>query len=665
MVLTARLILLTADVLARAGGGQGYSGGGGGGGFGGGSSGGGGDGDGGFLIYLLIRLIFEYPAVGIPLTLLVIGFFIYSGYKGNDLRKSSVIRRGVAAEDLSRQPEYIAAIQRNDPAFDAPILLDRVRHAFVKIQYAWSNQDLSNVRPFISDAVYERFSLQFDEQRLLGYRNEMRDVVVRRAHIAHADSGTVFDEISIRIEASAADRNVDLHTGQPIRGSDASGDFIEVWSFLRRRGAKTHPEKPGLMEGNCPNCGGPIEMNQAANCGYCGALLRSGQYDWVLAEITQQYEWEPRHTRDIAGLMTLRQRDPDFNEQEIEDRTSVIFWRLAAAERSRSAEPLRKVALPGFADDFAAAMQSDRGNDGHTYQGERAVGSVTLRGIVPASVEAGAVASVARNMDLALVLVRWQGHSFTQRPGQPPKRGAKSAVTNTLFVLARSPTAKTNADLSIASAHCPSCGSPEVGGAGGSCQHCGTPLNQGDQQWALAEVTPGNSPRGRELLSLTPEDRTVAARRQMDDDATAGESWLGDFDHLTGSSAASTMQWMVHMTTADGLVDPQEREILRAAAVRYGIPKQRLEEYLLAAEGGNLDLSPPASEGEARRHLADMSRTAMADGKVTPGERKILMKAGRLLGLGDADINLLLARTRGHMFREARQVLRTQKSRQH
>lgn len=658
----SNVVIILAITLARAGGGQGYSGGGGGGGgFGGGSSGGG-DGDGGFLIYLLIRLIFEYPAVGIPLTLIVIGFFVYAGYKGNDVRKSSVIRRGVAAEDVSRQPEYVAAIRRNDPAFDAPILLDRVRRAFVKIQYAWSKQDLSDVRPFISDAVYERFSLQFDEQRLLGYRNEMRDVVVRRAHIAHAASGNVFDEISIRIEASAADRNVDLHTGQPIRGSDASGDFIEVWSFLRRRGAKTHPEKPGLMEGNCPNCGGPIEMNQAANCGYCGALLRSGQYDWVLAEITQQYEWEPRHTRDVAGLMTLRQRDPDFNEQEIEDRTSVIFWRLAAAERSRSAEPLRKVALTSFADDFAAAMQS-RQEENHSYQGERAVGSVTLRGIVPAGVEAGQVTAVARDMDLALVLVRWQGHSFTQRRGQLPKRGAKSSVVNTLFVLARSATAKTNADLSIASAHCPSCGSPEVGGSGGSCQHCGTPLNQGDQQWALAEVTPANSPRGSELLALTPESRTVADGRQMQVD-TPGESWLGDFDHLTGSSAASTMQWMVHMTTADGHVDPQEREILRAAAVRYGIPKQRLEEYVLAAEGGNLDLTPPASEGEARRHLADMARTALADGKVTPGERKILMKAGKQLGLGDADINLLLARVRGDMFREARQVLRRQKSRQ-
>ena len=657
----AVIALITPVVLGRAGGGQGFSGGGGGGG------GGGGDSDVGFLIWLLfqlIRLLIEVPYVGIPLLLLVIVFFVYGAFQGNDAHKSSVIRRGVAAEDMARAPQYVSAIRANDAAFDADRFVDRVRQAFVRIQYAWSGQNLSDVRPFISDAVHERFSLQFDEQRALGYRNEMKDVVVRKVNIAHAQSGAVFDEISIRVEASASDQNVDLQTGRPMSGTKAAGEFVEVWSFLRRRGAKTHPEKPGLMEGNCPNCGGPIDMNQAANCTYCGALLRSGQYDWVLAEITQQYEWEPRKKTDIPGVSALRKRDPEFNAQELEDRASVIFWRWAAADRLASPEPLVKVALPTFLAQYESELREPTGDrtplapSPTHYYGECAVGAVDLMGVLPTSDKADDHQVKHRSLDLAMVNVRWQGHTFTRvSPGQKSRRGDKSAVTNTLFVLGRSPVAQTNPDLSISSAHCPSCGAPETDGAAATCGHCGTPLNLGTQQWALAEVVALHSERGQELLGQLP------GSRQARNEAPAGESWLGDFDSLTGSSAASTLRWMVHMTASDGEVTADEKEVLRAAARRYGVPKNRVDEYLRAAESDSLDLTPPANEGEARRHLADMARTALADGKITAGESKILKNAGHRLGLGDADIKLLLARTRGEMVQEARKVLRQVKKR--
>ena len=63
---------------ALAGGGGGYSGGSSGGGYSGGSSGGssGGEGD---LIALLIILIFEYPALGIPLALIAACVFWFWG----------------------------------------------------------------------------------------------------------------------------------------------------------------------------------------------------------------------------------------------------------------------------------------------------------------------------------------------------------------------------------------------------------------------------------------------------------------------------------------------------------------------------------------------------------------------------------------------------------
>ena len=95
--------------------------------------------------------------------------------------------------------------------------------------------------------------------------------------IAHGYADQLFDVLSISIQASAIDKMVNIKDGKTLSGSTVSEPFVEIWTFIRRRGAKTDPTKPGLMEGNCPNCGGAIEMNQNANGQYCGAILRSGQ----------------------------------------------------------------------------------------------------------------------------------------------------------------------------------------------------------------------------------------------------------------------------------------------------------------------------------------------------------------------------------------------------
>ena len=62
------VLLMNAELLARAGGGGGYHGGGGGGGGGHGGGGGGGGGGLAYLFYLLIQLDFTHPLIGLPIT---------------------------------------------------------------------------------------------------------------------------------------------------------------------------------------------------------------------------------------------------------------------------------------------------------------------------------------------------------------------------------------------------------------------------------------------------------------------------------------------------------------------------------------------------------------------------------------------------------------------
>ncbi|MEQ1862937.1 MAG: Tim44-like domain-containing protein, partial [Chthoniobacteraceae bacterium] len=352
------LLLSTGWLWARAGGG--HSSGGGGGGSSSSSGGGSGGGGGGDLIGL-IRFFWwlntRHPLIGVPVTTGVIYFFYRSAKAGKRGYQGVVISRGAAAAAQNVVQPGLRALQKADAAFSRNAFEARVRVAFQKLQSAWCEQSLVTVRPFISDGIHERFSLQFEEQHALGYRPVMENLSIASSDFAQVECGPVFDVITVRFSARAHDYRVDAASGQKIPGSEEEANFVEYWSFLRTRGSQTKLTKGGLIEGNCPNCGAPVAMNQGAKCEHCQALLRSGEFDWVLAEITQENEWRPRRTPP-PGAVQIRETDPGFSVQDLEDVTSVVFWRKVAAEREGRADALRKVSEPAWCDAFAATLDS-------------------------------------------------------------------------------------------------------------------------------------------------------------------------------------------------------------------------------------------------------------------------------------------------------------------
>ncbi|MEO1995613.1 MAG: Tim44-like domain-containing protein, partial [Planctomycetaceae bacterium] len=364
----------------RAGGGGGYSGGGGGfgggGSFGGGGFSGGGSGGGS-----------GRPMTGaeaVVVVIVVIGIIIYqivqqSGQSTHSREDSTPAPPGKAEHE-----RMIQQLQARDPQFDFEHFAERVENAFLQIQDAWQNQDLTAVHPFISDSILERFSIQIDEQKRAGYRDQMSDIDVHRhsMRLASLTSTPHFDTLDIRITVAAVDYRVSLETGRPIDGKSGSESFTEYWSFLRRGDVTTRRDQKGLIEGNCPNCGAALELNQIGGCSSCQAVLRSGAHDWVLAEITQACEWRPASHQNTALAAFRDSQDPGFSIQHIEDRASVIFWRKSLADRTGEIAPLRKMATDDFCQSYAAELSEGQTDSGRKFWHDCAVGSVACLGLV-------------------------------------------------------------------------------------------------------------------------------------------------------------------------------------------------------------------------------------------------------------------------------------------
>lgn len=620
----AFLWLAPASAWARAGGGGSYGGGGG----DGGSGGGGGGGGGGEIFYLLWWLCREHPLIGIPVTIAFVAFIVFGGRTARSAHVTRTIRRGHARQETSVRAAAIERILQHDPAFDEDAFLERAATAFGRVQESWSRQDLAAVRPFISDGIRERFSLQIGMQQAEGTRNQMEDVEVLDAGIAAAFSDDAFDTLHIRIHASAVDYSVDLRTGRRTSGSSRSEEFVEFWSFHRRPGARSL-RRPGAIEGHCPRCAAPLEIVDIARCPSCGAMVNSGEFDWVLAEITQDREWRiPGTERGVPGLAELKHRDPAFSIQHVEDRVSVMFWRLRAAEFQRDVALARPVLSPRYEQEFKRDCERMRAMG--EFWKEPAVGKVEL-----IDAESGSASA----FDRLRVKVRWSG---TWSAGDP--RGSShalrpKAIYTHVFVLARRHGVGSVPHGTFTSAGCPNCGAPLEVNIAGACTYCGAEITDGRYDWVLEDVRPYSSDVAfRTDAARPPEDTEFALARDGD--------------------AELSLAVLTRVMYSDGQIAPAEREALYRLGAHRNLTQRQVDLLIDSAAVDEVSIPVPADSQQALQHLEQLVHAVLADGQLTSREKKLLTSYARRVELSPADVKLAITRERRRAYRSARAELR-------
>ena len=225
---------------------------------------------------------------------------------------------------------------------DTPIDHDlkmKIGMAFLTIQKSWSEKRLDLMRRFITDVVYQRFNAQFKMMNLLDQTNVMSNVRLKKISLIEIRTDGNYDVMEVRIEAYAEDQFVSLKF--PVINSPGGGeDFVEYWSFIRRKDYKIGSDI--FHSELCPKCSAPLQAKllETAQCPYCSTYLNSGEYDWVLAEITQENDYnEPTSVTIPEGIT---QKLPDFSKKLIEDRGSNAFMQILIACADKEEAPLAR-----------------------------------------------------------------------------------------------------------------------------------------------------------------------------------------------------------------------------------------------------------------------------------------------------------------------------------
>jgi hypothetical protein len=555
------------------------------------------------LVYLAIR----YPVIGVPLLLLFVGYTIYVRSKnGNGSTRKALDRMeeqqrtAVSAADVHA---WVGKLKTKDPSFDLLAMFDKAKKLFIDVQVAWFRRDLKPVRPFLSDASFQRLSTQLKLLDAQGIRDALAEVQLNDLQIIGLEQSEWFDTIHIRVKASMRDTDVaNTFTDDQAQAAARRAPvepFVEVWSFVRKPGAQTKIGED-LYQGKCPNCGAPFEGGAANSCESCGAIVNSGNYDWVLAEITQGMEFL-RNDSGVEGLAKARQTDPALNSEMLEDRASLCFWRWIEAQSLADPSVLSKVASPELQARLGAELDALKAQKRRKVFLECAVGAVQTRAIQP-----------GEGVELAHVEIRWSAKHGIGPIGEKPP-ALPSVPQRWVFTLTRKAGATTWAEAGMATNRCPQCHAPASDSASTACEFCGAELASGERDWVLTDAVLWEAWRA----STSSRQRPGASAQVVD-----------------RSERERLLYMMAAMAMADGAVDAKERELLKMCSERWNVPWANVELALNA--GPNLfDRLVGKQTPEAENFLRELVNLALIDGKIDRKEKRLLEAAAVHLGLSE------------------------------
>lgn len=508
-------------------------------------------------------------------------------------------------------------LQKRDPAFSSEKFLEKFRTAFNKIHDACYEQKIESVQAMISDALFEQFRCRIEEQQEAGVRFKCNEIRLEQIRLARVSSDELFDELHILVAGELVETAIDLVTGEALNAQDKVQKICEYWSFIRRPSAKTL-DKPGLIEGNCPNCGAPISIGQATVCPVCSSFIRSGHYDWVLSQITQACEWEYANSMLIPGWNDLKKADPEFSVQQIEDRCAVVFWMVRLAERKRLLNPVKRFSTAKFCESFEFFLKSSAR---FTIFENISFASATLKAIV-----------VQAEVQKIYLLVVWSGIPAVITPeGRLPQLHRFSKPRQDVFVFVRNAGQKTNNRNTLSSAHCRACGGPLTSDFAINCNYCNALLNDGSE-WLLEKILNSES---QEYVAVQLQKQklirevVVAVKQERSDQETI-------------RSGRELITIATQMLLADGKIDEAEMRLLKTFATRYAVPDELFNGIVEAVKQEEIRLPTPKNLKEAHALMEAAIMMALADGEIAEEEQKFIDELAAKFGYGKTDLNMLM-----------------------
>ena len=165
--------------------------------------------------------------------------------------------------------------------FNEAMFKTKVDNIFVKLYTCIIKGDLTDVRHFISEELYNNYINKINELISHNKRQMYDEINVKNTMIINRKILEDKEIIDVEIVSRYMDYIIDINTGDLISGDDTRR--IERRNILRFE-KKLNTKDFGIVR-KCPGCGASINVNNTGKCEYCDTIFNLDDYDYILVSI--------------------------------------------------------------------------------------------------------------------------------------------------------------------------------------------------------------------------------------------------------------------------------------------------------------------------------------------------------------------------------------------
>lgn len=185
-------------------------------------------------------------------------------------------------------------IKESDPDFDSGEFLKWCKQSFISYWQAHTNSDMEPVRTYIKEELFNR-EQSLLEMNIKNHRNEIfRIGISGDPYINRYERDASYEYIIVYMNCLYRHYVLDTtrNSNIPIEGDNTKEEkSMFQMVFMRRFGFDQKTKiKNGVQTITCPSCGADVTVLSAGKCQFCGNVIKSSEFSWVLSDIDKYIE---------------------------------------------------------------------------------------------------------------------------------------------------------------------------------------------------------------------------------------------------------------------------------------------------------------------------------------------------------------------------------------
>lgn len=177
--------------------------------------------------------------------------------------------------------DLIPKIVTEDKDFSESKFKAKADNIFIQVYTAVMKKDLTRVKHFLSEELYQEFEQKIKRLDDLGVIQVYGELNVSDTDITKIIENDDNYQIEVRLVTKYLDYKLDKQTRNMVSGNDE----VRVIKNMKLVFSKRKNAKSLGTARKCPGCGANMDISMNGKCEYCGAIFKLEEYDWVLIEI--------------------------------------------------------------------------------------------------------------------------------------------------------------------------------------------------------------------------------------------------------------------------------------------------------------------------------------------------------------------------------------------